>query len=88
MNLHKCNINYCEGYRLKKRHKMIVHSMQSFLFPPVFLQPLTLAYSFFSIKIAYIVLQLDTYSFKHCYKKKSPNLYFPSQIDRDEYKTG
>lgn len=69
MNLHKCNINYCEGYRLKKGHKMIVHSIQSF-FLPVFLQPSTLANSFSRIELSSTILQLHTYSYKPCYLKK------------------
>lgn len=68
---------------------MIVHSIQN-IFPPVFLQPSTLANSFSRIELSSTILQLHTYSYKPCYLKKikSPNHYFTSQIERDEYKTG
>lgn len=69
---------------------MIVHSIQSF-FPPVFLQPSTLANSFSRIELSSTISQLHTYSYKPSYFKKtikSPNHYFTSQIERDEYKTG
>lgn len=48
---------------------MIVHSIQS-SFPPVFLQPSTLANSFSRIELSSTILQLHTYSYKPCYLKK------------------